>query len=154
MQMRMWTRCARIPLFWKKPRDEAPMRYAPGWANERDRSPLSREARRRSRPMLSSNPPCAVAHHREKQRRSRTLYGALYTRQESHGWRHRPHSIRRQFVGRMLVLAGMASSRHRCRDRSGRLSSRTLQPAGSSTGARSWPSSGQEIRWRQCRGCA
>ncbi len=55
---------------------------------------------------------------------------------------------------RQLVLAGIASSRHRCRDRSGRLSSRTPQPAGLSTGARSWLSSGQEIRWRQCRGCA
>lgn len=38
--------------------------------------------------------------------------------------------------------------------RSGRLSNRTKQPAGSSTEARSWLSSAQEIRWRQCRGCA
>jgi hypothetical protein len=34
------------------------------------------------------------------------------------------------------------------------LLSRTQQPASSSTGARSWPWSGQEIRWRRCRGCA
>ncbi len=40
------------------------------------------------------------------------------------------------------------------RNRSGRLSSRMPQPEGWSTAARSWPSSGQEIRWRQCRGCA
>ena len=40
------------------------------------------------------------------------------------------------------------------RDGNGRLSTRMPQPAGWSTAARSWPSSGQEIRWRQCRGCA
>jgi hypothetical protein len=40
------------------------------------------------------------------------------------------------------------------RDGNGRLSTRMPQPAGRSTAARSWPSSGQEIRWRQCRGCA
>jgi hypothetical protein len=54
---------------------------------------------------------------------------------------------RNAFAGGMLVLAGIASSRHR-------LFSRTQQPKGSSTGARNWPWSGQEIRWRQCRGCA
>ena len=73
---------------------------------------------------------------------------------QKNGWRHRPQRVRRRSVGRMLVLAGEASSRYRCRNRFGRLLSRTQQPAGSSTGARSWPWSGQEIRWRRCRGCA
>jgi len=34
------------------------------------------------------------------------------------------------------------------------LLSREQKPAGSSTGARGSPLSGQEIRWRLCRGCA
>ena len=49
---------------------------------------------------------------------------------------------------------GRHRPRYRCCNRFGRLLSRTQQPAGSSTGARSWPWSGQEIRWRRCRGCA
>ena len=82
------------------------------------------------------------------------LYGALHTRQEilvaASAATHSPAAS----SGGVLILAGIASSRHRCRDWSGRLFSRKQQPAGSSTGARSWPWSGQEIRWRQCRGCA
>lgn len=62
--------------------------------------------------------------------------------------------VRRRFAGRWPVLAGIASSRHRCRNWRGRLLSREQKPAGSSTGARCSPLSGQEIRWRLCRGCA
>jgi len=75
-------------------------------------------------------------------------------------WENRDRTIGRNALtggssgGMMLVPTGIALSRRRCRNWSGRLSSRTQQPKGSSTGARSWPLSGQEIRWRQCRGCA
>jgi len=69
--------------------------------------------------------------------------------------RHRPQSMRPRLVRQMLVLVGTISSRRqRPTIGAGCLSSRTPQPAGSSTGARSWPWSGLEIRWRQCRGCA
>ena len=42
-----------------------------------------------------------------------------FTRQGNHGWRHRPQCVRRRFVGRRPDLAGMESSRQRCRNRSG-----------------------------------
>jgi hypothetical protein len=48
--------------------------------------------------------------------------------------------------GRIFAAPGPRSERA--------LFSRMPPPGGLSTGARSWPSSRQGIRWRQCRGCA
>ena len=42
-----------------------------------------------------------------------------FTRQGNHRWLHRPQRVRRRFVGRRPDLAGMESSRQRCRNRSG-----------------------------------
>src|SRR5215207_9830705 len=63
-------------------------------------------------------------------------------------------NVRLRSAGRIPALVGARCPGIMVRDGNGRLSTRMPQPAGRSTAARSWPSSGQEIRWRQCRGCA
>jgi hypothetical protein len=116
--------------FGRNPATRAPMRCALGGASKGDRGPLSRRSKV-------------------------DLIVLLFVRTPRKPWgRHRPPCVRRRFAGRRPVLTGISSSWHRCRNWSGRLSIRTQQPTGSNTGARSWPWSGLEIRWRQCRGCA
>ena len=125
------TQCERSPdvhviaSFWKKPSDEG--RSAPGSIRDVDTMSAS---------------PCA----------------AWISAGDGRGEIRRARSTGRKAfeprVGRMLIPDETASPGVKGRDRSGRLSSRTPRPAGSSTEARGWPWSGQEIRWRQCRGCA
>ena len=123
--MRAWPRCAPIPSFWKKPGDEGAI---VGY-----RSDVGTCARL----WLSAN---SVTVTGEGMVRSASAASAAT----------RSPAVR----GACWFWSGRYRPGIRCRNRSGRLSSRMPQPAGSSTGARSWPWSGQEIRWRQCRGCA
>jgi hypothetical protein len=68
-------------------------------------------------------------------------------------WRISGSSLSRRSVGTCQFRRD-ASSRHRCPNWFGRFASRMQLPAGPSRGARNWPSSEREIRWRLCRGCA
>ena len=164
------TQCERGPdlhpsrHFERNPATRAPKQYPPGGASEGDRSSVhpnnaspdwvasSGVASTATARVGTTNPPCAVAHHREKQRgsRARCMEHVTGARKIMGGGIGRNVPLRRADAnsGRDGIVPAPLPQLERT------LVSRTLQPAGSSTGARSWPSSGQEIRWRQCRGCA